>query len=214
MALGGPGGTNDLRDAIRAAIEAGVVIVAASGNEPDNSSVAFPAAYPGVVAAAGVDRNGNHADLSVAGPQVVLAAPAVDIVTAGARGSYVTADGTSAATAIIAGVAALVRAKYPNLSAAEVVHRLTATAIDRGPPGRDDQYGFGIVNPVAALTAAVPPLTPSATTAGANSPPSAANTPRAAPAGNDSTALITTAVCILLAACIVGFIIIRRKARH
>jgi hypothetical protein len=50
-----------------------------------------------------------------------------------------------------------VRAKFPNLSAVEVIHRLTATAIDKGPPGRDNLYGYGIVNLVGALTADVPP---------------------------------------------------------
>ncbi|MGF7238963.1 MAG: hypothetical protein ACQSGP_29025, partial [Frankia sp.] len=54
---------------------------------------------------------------------------------------------------------------YPNLSAAEVVHRLTATADDKWPAGRDPDYGYGIVNPVKALTADVPPLTPSPTAA-------------------------------------------------
>jgi hypothetical protein len=53
-----------------------------------------------------------------------------------------------------------VRATYPNLSAADVVHRLTAINTDKDPPGRDDQLGYGIVR-VAALTAAVPPLRPS-----------------------------------------------------
>jgi subtilisin family serine protease len=43
-----------------------------------------------------------------------------------------------------------VRAKYPDLSAAEVVHRLTATADDKGPPGRDDEYGYGVLNIVKA----------------------------------------------------------------
>jgi hypothetical protein len=49
------------------------------------------------------------------------------------------------------------------MPATEVIHRLIATADDKGPPGRDDQYGYGIVNLVKALTADVPPLTPSAT---------------------------------------------------
>lgn len=50
----------------------------------------------------------------------------------------------------------MIRAKYPYLPADEVVHRLTATAIDKGPPGRDDQYGYGVIDLVAALTADVP----------------------------------------------------------
>jgi subtilisin family serine protease len=52
----------------------------------------------------------------------------------------------------------LVRSKYPDLPATEVIHRLTATADDRGPPGRDNEYGYGVVNLVKALTADVPPI--------------------------------------------------------
>jgi subtilisin family serine protease len=147
-----------LRRSVLEALAANVVVVSAAGNRPDVTSVSFPAAYPGVVAAAGVDRNGNHAEISVTGPEVVLAAPAVDVVSTNAGGGYRTGTGTSDATAIIAGAAALVRAKFPKLSAEEVVHRLTATAIDKGPPGRDDEYGYGIVDLVGALTKDVPPL--------------------------------------------------------
>jgi subtilisin family serine protease len=149
------------------AISKDVVVVAGIGNtnvplEP------FPAAYPGVVSAAGVDRNGDHSAISVVAPYATLAAPSDDIVSTDSRSDgtqtgYLKGTGTSNSTAIIAGAAALVRAKFPTLSAAEVIHRLTATADDKGPPGRDDQYGFGIVNLVKALTADVPPLTPSAT---------------------------------------------------
>src|SRR5262249_32919679 len=151
---------------IQYAIDRDVVVVAAVGNTgtPDEP---FPAAYPGVVGAAGVDRDGNHATVSVVSAHAVLAAPADDIMAPdtlsrpGSNGSLA-ASGTSNSTAIIAGAAALVRAKFPRLSAVEVIHRLTATADDKGPPGRDDQYGYGIVNLVNALTADVPPLTPSA----------------------------------------------------
>lgn len=142
----------EVKAAVEAAIEADVVVVAGVGNAPKVKQVAFPAKLPGVVAVAGTDKDGNHAGISATGPEVVLAAPAVDIVSTGAFGKYVTGDGTSNSTAIVAGVVALVRAKFPHLSAAEVIRRLTATATDRGKPGRDDEYGYGIVNPVAALT--------------------------------------------------------------
>ncbi|MCW2638356.1 MAG: mycP, partial [Dactylosporangium sp.] len=161
IALSGQDSPN-LKQAVEQAQAADVVLVAAAGNRPRDATVTYPAAYPGVIAAAAVDQQGNHADVSVTGPQVTLAAPGVDIVSPRLNGKYSQNVGTSDATAIIAGVAALVRAKYPQLSAAEVIHRLTATATDKGAPGRDDQYGYGIVNPVAALTADVPPLTPSA----------------------------------------------------
>ncbi|HEX6970447.1 MAG TPA: type VII secretion-associated serine protease mycosin [Micromonosporaceae bacterium] len=169
----------ELQTAIAAAIRADIIVVAAVGNRPESSNVGWPAAYPGVVAAAGVDRNGNHAEVSVTGPEVILAAPAVEIVSTDAVGGtgYSRGTGTSGATAIIAGAAALVRARFPDLSAAEVVHRLTATAIDKGPPGRDEQYGYGVIDLVAALTADVPPMpTPSASPE-STSPPAVALPP-------------------------------------
>jgi type VII secretion-associated serine protease mycosin len=158
--------------AIESAIAHDIVVVAGVGNIP-GTSVDFPAAYPGVVAVAGVDQQGNHANDSITGPQVVLSAPDIDIMNLALNHGYLNTSGTSDATAIVAGAAALVRAKYPNLSAKEVVHRLTATAIDKGPPGRDNVYGYGIVNLVGALTADVPPLE----TPAASSPPTAAPQP-------------------------------------
>jgi type VII secretion-associated serine protease mycosin len=203
MSFGGPGGTDQLKRAVAEAEAADVVLVAAAGNRPDDAEVGYPAAYPGVIAVAGVDRAGNHADVSVTGPQVVVSAPAVDIVAPRANGQYSSAEGTSDATAIVAGVAALVRAKYPNLSAAEVVHRLTATATDKGPPGRDDQYGYGIVNPVAALTADVPPLQTSPTAPKAT--PTTAIT--AAPPTRTPTLLVGVIVALLVAGAAGGLLL-------
>jgi subtilisin family serine protease len=92
-------------------------------------------------------------------------------------GYTVVPGGTSAAAALVAGVAALVRARYPQLTAAGVVQRLIATADDAGPPGRDDGYGSGRLNPVRALTAEVAPVAanPLGTpTAPPSAPPAAA----------------------------------------
>ncbi len=187
VAAGGRRGAEFVPDEIKAAIRADAVIVAAAGNVPPATGVEYPAAYPGVVAVAGVDRNGKHAAISAIGPEVMLAAPAVDIMSTYLDHGYGTGTGTSAATAIVAGAAALVRARFPTLSAAEVIHRLTATATDVGKPGRDDEYGYGIVNLTAALTANVPPL--SGTAAAPTTPPSsgahggASSTPPVAGAG-------------------------------
>lgn len=161
------------------------MVVAAAGNSPQDSRVLWPAAYPGVIAAAGVDQQGNHAAVSVTGPEVVLAAPAVDIVSTGLNGGYRSGTGTSDATAIIAGAAALVRAKYPDLTAEQVVHRLTATATDKGPPGRDNEYGYGVLNIVKALTADLPPPATTAPPTRPAPPPEAAPAPDPAlpPAG-------------------------------
>ena len=192
---GGGEGSDDeaMRAAIKEAFAHDVVVVAAVGNRPEVGAVAFPARYDGVVAAAGVDEKGEHAAVSVTGPAVVLSAPAVDTVSTLPDNGYGTGVGTSAATAIIAGAAALVRARFPNLSAKEVIHRLTATAIDKGPPGRDDQYGYGIVNLVGALTADVPPLQASAT-------PQPTASAHAARPHRNSIALPVAAVAVLIAA--------------
>jgi subtilisin family serine protease len=112
-----------------------VVIVAGVGNKPRSFGIAFPAAYDGVLAVGATDRNGNHADVSVTGRQLAICAPGVDIYSTSINGKYRVATGTSDSTAIVAGAAALVRSKYPNLSAQEVVHRLTALRSTRAHPG-------------------------------------------------------------------------------
>jgi len=147
-----------------------IVIVAAAGNKPEDQGVQWPAAIPGVVAVAGVDRDGNHSKVSVSGPEVVLAAPSDNISSTNAGGGYRVGTGTSDATAIVAGAVALVRSRFPQLKAAEVVRRLTAKAIDKGPPGRDNDYGYGIVNLVGALTADLPTQTTPAITAEPTTP--------------------------------------------
>jgi len=211
LCLAYTGFDNDIdRGDIQYAIDHDVVVVAGVGNA-DTAGGQFPAAYPGVVGAAGVDRNGNHAQTSVVTSAAVLAAPSVDIMAPdslsypGTNG-YAVGTGTSNSTAIIAGAAALVRAKFPRLSAVEVIHRLTATADDKGPPGRDDQYGYGIVNLVKALTADVPPLTPSAMPTTAAAPPEP--TDRGVPA-----AVIALLIIAALAAAGVILGVVRARTR-
>ncbi|MEU6024803.1 S8 family serine peptidase [Micromonospora sp. NPDC047134] len=151
------GSSSRLVQAVEMALSADIVVVAGAGNRPRDSQVGYPASHPGVIAVGGVDRIGGHAAVAVTGPEISVAAPAVDLYSTSYGNAYSRGTGTSGATAIVAGAAALVRAKYPYLPADEVAHRLTATAIDKGPPGRDDQYGYGVIDLVAALTADVPP---------------------------------------------------------
>jgi type VII secretion-associated serine protease mycosin len=148
-----------LHAAIRKAQAADIVLVASSGNE-EKQGYDYPGRYPEVLSVGAYARDGKIAPFSVTGSQVDLAAPGVDIVTTSNRSTddYYEGQGTSEATAIVSGAAALVRAKFPDLSAAEVVHRLTATADDAGVKGRDDSYGYGRLDLVKALTADVAPL--------------------------------------------------------
>jgi membrane-anchored mycosin MYCP len=133
------------------------------------TTVVTPSWYSDYVLTVGaVDSSGAPMDkLSVAGPWVSIAAPGTDVVgfspqddslvnaIDGPDNSLLVPSGTSFSTAIVSGVAALVRAKYPQLSAHQVINRLTRTA--RAPArGVDNQVGYGIVDPVAALTWDVP----------------------------------------------------------
>ena len=146
--------------AVAAAQAADIVVVAGSGNRGKTDGRPNPGAYDGVLTVGSVDRDNAVTDFSVTGPQVHLVAPGVDITSPykEADGGYFTGYGTSQSTAIVSGAVALVRAKFPQLSAAEVIHRLEATAIDKEAPGRDDQYGYGVLNIMGALTADIPPL--------------------------------------------------------
>jgi membrane-anchored mycosin MYCP len=133
------------------------------------TTVVTPSWYSDYVLTVGaVDSTGAPMDkLSVAGPWVGIAAPGTDVVGFSPRddslinaidgpdNSLLVPAGTSFSTAIVSGVAALVRAKYPQLSAHQVIDRLTRTA--RAPAGGvDNQIGYGVVDPVAALTWDVP----------------------------------------------------------
>jgi len=170
-----------------------------------------------VLAVGGIDRYGRRAAISVTGPQIDLVAPAVDIYSTSIDGKYRKGTGTSDATAIVAGAVALIRSKYPHLPAREVVHRLTATAVDKGPPGRDDEYGYGVIDIVAALTADVPPLGFESATASApaGDGPSA---PAAAPgdeAASDRAATVRGLVTlgVIVAAGVTWTIVVRRRRR-
>jgi hypothetical protein len=140
----------------------------------------------------------------------------VKITSTGLKGEWRQGTGTSDSTAIASGVAALVWSKFPNLSAAEVLHRLEATAIDKGRPGLDPVYGYGVIDPVAALTADVPPPSPTATPKASPTPLPSLASPQsyqALPAGNESgsesdSGMPGTLIAVTLSALILLVIIV------
>lgn len=138
-----------------------VVVVAAAGNRGSGTEeVGAPATMPGVLTVAGVDQN-DHAsqDASSQGVTIGVSAPSVNLVGVVPGGGYVLWDGTSGAAPIVAGTVALVRAAHPELSAADVIQRIIATARDRGAPGDDPIYGYGLLDANAAVNAVVPTVT-------------------------------------------------------
>ncbi|MEU5783721.1 S8 family serine peptidase [Micromonospora lupini] len=199
----GGASTPRLVRAVETAIAANILIVAAAGNVP-NQPLSYPASEEDVITVGGVDRLGRHAAFSATGQEVDVVAPAVDIYSTSYGGKYSKGTGTSSATAIVAGAAALIRSKYPYLPAQEVAHRLTATAIDKGPPGRDDEYGYGVIDLVAALTADVPPLGFESVSAPAD----------ARPGGGDGAQVRGLVTLAVIAAVGIGWALVARRRRR
>ncbi|MFD8593912.1 S8 family serine peptidase [Kitasatospora sp. NPDC059646] len=155
-------GRDDLPDAVAYAIKHGVLVVAGSGN--DGGEVRSPANIPGVLAVGAVDKNEQIWPKSNYGPEVMLTAPGSDIVMAGVAGlgscnkQYCLADGTSIATAYVSAAAALVYAKFPNLTPGQVANRLVKSAAAPASGGKtpDPHYGYGVIQPYDALTKNIP----------------------------------------------------------
>lgn len=232
MSIGGRGrATAEEIAAVRYALDKNVVLVASAGNTKQGDyDVIVPANIPGVIAVTGLGRDGARFSGSASGREAVLAAPMQDIIsprpTSVMDNGYSIGSGTSEAAAIMSGVVALVRAKYPDLDAANVVNRLIRTAQDRGPAGRDDNFGFGAVDPVAALTRQVPAVDAHPLLTGAPAGGSAAPLPEQSESDdgpavsfgvtNRAGALVQGALCLLvpLAVAILVFVLVRRSRRR
>ena len=144
-------------DAIRYALAHNVVVVAAAGNgATEGNTISYPGGERGVITVAAVDSGGKHAYFSTTGWDVAVAAPGVNLPCDAydADDAYMEGSGTSQATAYVSGVVALIKAENPALNPAQIRNLLEQTASDKPSGGRNDQLGFGVVNPVAALQAA------------------------------------------------------------
>ncbi|GHH37781.1 type VII secretion-associated serine protease mycosin [Lentzea cavernae] len=175
-----------LQAAIRYAVDVkDVVVVTAAGNLSDQgvgcaaqnnnmdpatvNSVSSPAWFANdVLSVASIAQSGAVSSFSVWGPWVSIAGPGEEIISVDPKGTGLTnanvtaqgvqdIKGTSFASPYVAGITALVRERFPNLKARQVMERLKATALHPGGlTGKDNKTGFGMVNPMAALTAVLP----------------------------------------------------------
>jgi type VII secretion-associated serine protease mycosin len=149
--------------AVQYAIAHGVVLVASTGNGAQtNNAAELPAAFPGVIAVAATDRGGRRATFSTHQWTTSVAAPGVEVIEAQAGGGYVVGDGTSPAAALVSGVVALIRSRFPKLTPAQVRDVLQRTA-SRPAGGYSEDVGWGVVQAEAALRMAGT-LTPDAAT--------------------------------------------------
>jgi len=135
---------------VKKAISKGIVVVAAGGNGGHWGSTIYPALIPGVLATTAVDENKELYKLADKGLFIDYAAPGVNILTIAPGGKYKLASGTSLSSAHVSGIAALLLSQKRNKKIDET---LTETAIDLGIPGRDQEFGDGLVSASRALAA-------------------------------------------------------------
>jgi subtilisin family serine protease len=242
MAGENPEPAAEFLEAVQYAIDKDIVVIAGGGNDPELDRVPNPASFPGVVAVSGTDKGGKPWSMNTTGPEIVLAGPAdtmifpiPQIVDFGEEDLYFQAAGTSAASGIVGGAAALVRAAHPDLDASNVIQRLITTA-DDGGQGRTEELGFGLVDAAAAVTAtdietvAENPLGYPMGSAGASGaspdeetspaeategdPTSAAANDNAANSGMEMTPVVAVAAGLVAAAAgVVVWLVLRSRSR-
>ncbi|MEU9571751.1 type VII secretion-associated serine protease mycosin [Streptomyces massasporeus] len=145
--------TSDLALAINQALARKIVVVASAGNDGLGGNVkeTYPASYEGVLAVAASDRNNERAAFSQSGEFVGVAAPGVDMISTVPKGGHCSDSGTSFSAPYVAGLAALIKAKHPDWTARQIVAQIEQTA-ERTTAGHDRLVGWGVVDPVRALT--------------------------------------------------------------
>jgi len=133
-----------LESALKRVAERGILIVAAAGNGGPGAEPMYPAAYPEVVAITAVDSRGRVFRLANRGAYLDLAAPGVDLLHARAGGGYASSSGTSFAVPFAATAAARMLKLHPGEDTMALLYQ---SAEDLGPAGRDDIYGYGLIQP-------------------------------------------------------------------
>jgi putative cell wall-binding protein len=155
MSIAGFPQSQGVQDAINRAWASGAILVAAAGNFR-TSQPTFPADFGHVLGVSATQAEDEFTNWSNHGSWVELSAPGAAVTTTNCNpcngwGDYAAISGTSFASPNVAGVVALMRARYPSYSNQQIVDRLIATTDDLGYTGRDNRYGFGRVNAYRAV---------------------------------------------------------------
>lgn len=151
MSLGGLAASQAEQDAVNYAYGKGVVLFAAVGNNGDGT-VWYPAGCENVVGAGATTNQDEIAWFSNRNYSVDVTAPGLDVFTTGQEKGYYYLSGTSAASPMAAGLAALLLSRNPSLSPLQVQRAIEVSAEDLGDPGRDDSYGHGRIDAFRTLS--------------------------------------------------------------
>jgi len=150
MSFGGASDSQALNDTCNAANASGLILVAAAGNNGDGNSatdeISYPAAYDSVIAVGATNQDDAAPYWSNSGPYLELSAPGVDIKSTWLDGSYENHSGTSMSCPHVSGTAVLIWAENSTFSNINVRDVLQTTADDLGADGKDNVYGYGLVD--------------------------------------------------------------------
>ncbi|WP_148629755.1 S8 family serine peptidase [Bacillus sp. E214] len=167
LSLGGPFSSPVLEAAIKKAKAAGIVIVAAAGNEGSDMK-GYPAAYEGVISVGAVNKSKTLTSWSSYGVSTDLVAPGDNVYAPiydyEKKSTFASFSGTSMAAPMVTGTVSLLLSKYPKLKPEQVEYILKKTATDLSTKGYDKKYGYGLINPSSALSFDIKKI-PSLTTA-------------------------------------------------
>ena len=144
ISMGSYGNSGVMLEAVQYAQEQGVVIVASSGNEGLNS-IAYPAAYEGVIAVGAVEAGGEHLDFSNSGESLDVVAPGYQVNAAWGDQQLTSFSGTSASAPFISGAIAAAMSENPHMTAQQATDLVLGVTNDAGYPGDDIAYGSGIL---------------------------------------------------------------------
>ena len=167
MSIGTPSYSSAMDTVVNKAYRAGILIVAAAGNNgtADGSAdtVEYPARLKNAIAVGAVDASNIRPYFSATGETVEVAAPGVSIMSTYLNGGYAYMSGTSMATPYAAGTLALIKQANPTASAGTLRLKLQTSAIDLGVTGKDSFYGYGLIQgpKAAAVTVTEPTPRPS-----------------------------------------------------
>jgi len=213
----GSGGSAAERSAVAYALAHHVVLVAPAGDGgASTGAVNYPAAYRGVISAGAFNSAFTKAPFSSHQPYVTLTAAGDGVIAANGTKGYALVSSTAAASAVVAGIVALIRTQFPGLSPAQVTRALTQSTVFRPAGGQRDGSGAGTVDAAAALTAAAHMAEAVSGSSGGTHPGQAPAQPAAHAAKGISRTLfidiaIALAVFLLLAVPILGYGYYRRR---
>jgi Subtilase family len=211
--LAAEGGSTAEQQAVAFALSKGVVLVAPAGdNALGTDAPNFPAAYPHVISVGAIDGSFHRGVFSSNQPYVSVLAPGVGVTAADSAGGYTTVSSTNAASAMVSGVAALIKAQYPKLTPLQVQQAITTSTEVRPAGGQAPGSGTGSVDAGRAMLAAAALAAPASAQAGARAQPLASPpVPAAVPVSNGlvpglvRAALISLAVLALLIGAIMWY---------